>query len=89
MMELTTETHKVIETVKATVEAANEKLRRANANLTQLWVTAKKTLNKMNENEEKIKEIIKSKVKLREELKRQPKEDVKEKLQNYTLFYKN
>ena len=55
MMELTTETHKVIETVKATVEAANEKLRRANANLSQLWVTAKETLNKMNENEEKLK----------------------------------
>ena len=55
MMELTTQTHKVIETAKATIEAANEKLRRANANLSQLWVTAKETLNKMNENEEKLK----------------------------------
>ena len=62
MMELTTQTHKVIETVKATIEAANEKLRRANANLSQLWVTAKETLNKVNENEEKTKEIIKSNV---------------------------
>ena len=87
MMELTTQTHKVIETVKATIEAANEKLRRANANLSQLWVTAKETLNKMNENEEKIKEIIKSKVKLQEELKRQLKENVKGEITELHSFF--
>ena len=54
-MELPTETHKIIETLKATVEATNKELQKPSANLTQLWVTAKQALNKDNINEEQIK----------------------------------
>ena len=45
-MELPTETHKIIETLKATVETTNKELQKPNVNLTQLWVTVKQALNK-------------------------------------------
>ena len=79
-MEIAIKTHKAIETLKATIEARNEELRRTNANLSQLWVTVKEALTKANINEENIKEIKNSNRKLREELKRQLKKDIIEEI---------
>lgn len=50
------ETNKANETLNATLEATNDELQKTNANPSQLWVTAKEVLNKVNVNEEKTKE---------------------------------
>ena len=61
MMKLATKTHKIIETLKAKVEATNEELQKTNENLSQLWVAANEALNKANVNKETIKDIKKLK----------------------------
>lgn len=60
-MKLATKTHKIIETLKAKVEATNEELQKTNENLSQLWVAANEALNKANVNKETIKDIKKLK----------------------------
>lgn len=60
-MKLATKTHKIIETLKAKVEATNEELQKPNENLSQLWVAANEALNKANVNKETIKDIKKLK----------------------------
>ena len=54
VMKLTAPTNNSIENLKAMVEQTNNKLRKTNQNLTQLWDTANKVLTKATNNEQSI-----------------------------------